>query len=215
MAQLLARKEDPAPVIARALGMASVGSGMLLVGLAGSSPGLVPGVFGEPWRDAASVLPAACLGLGIGGSISVATAGYLYAVGDVSAVLRAGILQAAAIFAVTLPMLPIIGVAAVGLGWLVAAIVEATILGRATLRWTSVRLVRPLLAPVAIGIISGAAGWLVADRGGADLVSGLVGGACSVVCFQAGFILVRRQLLLETFRFFLRSMRAAASRSTA
>jgi O-antigen/teichoic acid export membrane protein len=215
MSQLLAANEDAAPVIARALALAAVGSGMVLTGLVGAAPGLVPGLFGEPWRDAAGVLPGACLGLAIGGSVSVATAGYLYAVGDVSAVLRGGILQTIAMLAVTLPLLPTMGVSAVGIGWLVAAVVDAVVLGRATLKWIRVPLVTPLLAPVAVGILSGAAGWVIADRFGADLLSGLAGGACSVLCFHAGLMVVRRQLLFETFRFFIGSVRAAASRGAA
>jgi O-antigen/teichoic acid export membrane protein len=212
MSQLVAAKEDAAPVISRAVAMAAVASGMLLAGLAGSAPGLVPGLFGEQWREAAVVLPWACLGLCVGGSVSTATAGYLFAVGDVAAVLRANIFQTATMLAVTIGLLPILGVSAVGLGWLAAAVVDASLLGRATSKWTSVRLVGPLIAPVAVGIVSGAVGWLIAERGGADLLSGIAGGACSVLCFQAGLMLFHRRVLFETFRFFVGSIRAAASR---
>jgi O-antigen/teichoic acid export membrane protein len=215
MSQLVAAKEDPAPLIERAVGMAAIGGGIILTGLAGSAPGLVPGIFGEQWRDASSVVPLACLGLGIGGSVSVATQGYLYAVGDAAGVLRVVLLQTAVLFAVTLPLLPWLGVSAIGVGLLVSSVVEAVALGRTTSRWTHVRLVRPLLAPVVAGVAAGVAGWLVADLGGADLVSGLGGGACSVLAFLVILTVVRRSVVDETFRFFLGSVRAAASRSPA
>jgi O-antigen/teichoic acid export membrane protein len=215
MSQLVAAKEDVAPLIERAAGMTAVGAGTLLTGLAGSAPGLVPGLFGEQWSDAAGVLPGACLGILIAGSIAVATQGYLYAVGDPSAVLRSQIFHAAALFAVALPLVPVLGVAAVGLGVLVASVVEAIALGLATLRWTRVRLLRPLLGPVALGSLAAAAGWLVADLAGRSLVSGIAGGACSVLLFQVSLLVFRRQLLLDTFRFGIRAMRAATSRGAA
>jgi O-antigen/teichoic acid export membrane protein len=215
MSQLLAAKGDAAPVIERVLGLAAVGSGVVLTGLAGSAPGLIPGLFGEHWRAASGVIPWACLGLGIGGSVSVATSGYLYGVGDPSAVLRSVVFQTITCFAVALPLLPLIGVSAVGLGWFISAVVQAVVLGRATLKWTQVRLVRPLLVPVAVGVISAGIGWMVADLGGEDLWSGVAGGACSVVCFQVGLLILGRELLYETFRFVARSMRAAGSRGPA
>ena len=160
-------------------------------------------------------MPGACLGLGIAGPISVATQGYLYAVGDASAVLRSVIFQTIALFAVTLPLLPLLGVSAVALGLLGSFLVEAVVLGRATLRWTHVRLVRQLSGPVFAGVVSGALGWLVSDLGGADLLAGVGGGLCSVTLFLAILLAFRRSLLLETFRFGVQSMRAAASRRAA
>jgi O-antigen/teichoic acid export membrane protein len=212
MSQFAAARKDAAPVIERSLGMATVGSGIILTGLAASAPGLIPGVFGDTWKDAADVLPASCLALAIGGSVSVATVGYLYSVGDASAVLRAEIVQAATWFGVTLPLLPLIGLRALGLGWLVSALVQAVILGHATLRWTRVDLVRPLVAPALIGIVSAALGWEVTTRGGADLVSGLGGGVCAVILFLAGLALFHRSLLQDTARFVMTSVRAAAAR---
>jgi hypothetical protein len=83
-------------------------------GLAGSAPGRVRGCSGQHWREAATVLVGACLGLTIGGPVSTATVGHLFAVGDVWAMLRASIFQTVAMFAVTTAPLPSIGVAAVG-----------------------------------------------------------------------------------------------------
>jgi O-antigen/teichoic acid export membrane protein len=215
MSRLVANKEDVAPLIERAVAMTAVGTGTIVTGLAGSAPGLIPGLFGEQWRGSSSVIPAACLGLGIGAPVSVATVGYLYAVGDASAVVRSGVLQTIAWFVVTLPLLPVLGVSAVGLGWFMSSVVDAVVLGRATLKSTRVRLVRTLLAPLIVGTFSASVGWMIADFGGANLISGLAGGACSILAFHAGLLIFRRQLLWETFRFAASSLQAATSRSSA
>jgi O-antigen/teichoic acid export membrane protein len=209
MSRLVAAKEEVAPLLERAVGMIAVGTGIIMTGLVGSAPGLFPGVFGDQWRDASLVMPGACLGIGISASISVASQGYLYAVGDASAVLRYATRTAIATFVVTLPLVPVIGISAVGLGEVAASVVGAYVLRRAMLRWAQVDVVRPLLVPVAAGVVSGGAGWLVADIGGGDLLSGLAGGACSVSLFLVLLTAFRRRLVYETFRFTLVSVRAA------
>jgi hypothetical protein len=80
---------------------------------------------------------------------------------------------------------------------------------------TQARLVRPLVVPLFLGIVGGGGGWLLAEFGGRNLVSGLAGGACSVLVFIAGLAVLRASLLRETFHFALKSMRGAASRSPA
>jgi O-antigen/teichoic acid export membrane protein len=209
MSRLVAAKEDVGPLIERAVGMVAVGSGIIMTGLVGSAPGLFPGLFGEQWREASLVMPGTCLGIGISASISVASQGYLYAVGDASAVLRYATCTAFATFVVTLPLVPVLGISAIGFGEIAASVVGAYVLRRAVLQWAQVDVVRPLLAPVAAGVVSAGAGWLVADQGGADLMSGLVGGACSVFLFLVLLTAFRRRLVHETFRFTVVSVRAA------
>ena len=213
--QLVAAKEDAAPLIQRAVGMVAVGTGVISSGVVGSAPGVFPGVFGEQWRDASLIMPGACLGVAIGTAVAVSAQGYLYAVGDASAVLRSTLLQSIALLAVTLTLVPVLGVFAIGLGWFVMALVQLFTLRRAVLRWVDADLARPLLAPVATGIVSAVAGWFIADLGGADLVSGLVGGACSVFLFLALVAVLQRKLLEDTIRFARRGMRAATSANAA
>jgi O-antigen/teichoic acid export membrane protein len=212
VSQLVAANEDVAPLIERAVGMVAVGSGIIFTGLAGASAGLIPGVFGEQWRGASVIMPGACLGAAIGTSVGVSAYGYLFAVGDVSAVLRSTIVQTIALLAVTLTLVPVLGVSAIGLGWFVMAVVQVFMLRRAVLQWMEVDLVRPLLAPVAAGVVSAGAGWLIAGLDGADLVSGLVGGACSVFLFLTLIAVLDRKLLRETIRFARGGIRAATSR---
>lgn len=212
MSQLLGANEDAAPIIRRSASMAVIGSGLVLVAFAGSAPGLIPGVFGDQWRGATGAVPGACLGLAIGGPVTVATQGYLYAVGDASAVLWSSLWQTLAWFAVTLPLLPFIGVAAVGLGWFVSAVVEAAALIRATRKRTDPHLVGPLIVPVLAGIVSAGLGWWLSYREGANLLAGVIGGCCSVACFVAILLILETARSQETFRFALASLRAGAAR---
>lgn len=208
MSRLVELKQDCARLIERAVGIAVVGTGIALTGLTGSAPGLVPGVFGERWAESANAVPWACLALAIVGSVGVATQGYLYAVGDASAVLRATATQAVVLFAVTLPLLSTIGVAAVGLGWLAAAVIESVLLVRATKKWLELRLAKGLILPIAIGCTSSAVGWIVSDTSGGDLRSGLAGGVTSVALYVVGLLVFRRALLIDAVRFFAGSLRA-------
>ncbi|MFG2796170.1 oligosaccharide flippase family protein [Streptomyces pseudovenezuelae] len=212
MSRLAADEVRTTRLVQQALDITTVGMGFVLTGLAGSAPGLVPGLFGPQWRDAAAVVPGACLGLAVGGAVSVATQGYLYALGDARTVLRASLLQAVTWFAVTLPLLVPLGVASVGLGWFAGAVVEALVLGRATTRRIPVRLFRPLLAPVLVGTGSSALGWAVSVRGGGTLWSGLAGGGCSAVLFAVGMTVADRRLVRRTCGFAAGSVRAALSR---
>lgn len=212
MSRLLADKEDVAPLVERAVGIAAVGTGFVLSGLTGSAAGLVPGLFGEQWRGASVILPGACLGLLISGCVSVATQGYLFAVGDATSVLRSGLLQTAACFAVTLPLLPVLGAVAIGIGCCAGSVAEAVVLTRATSRRIPVRLLRPLLAPVVVAVCSAAVGWAVDVREGATLWSGVLGGGCAVMLFAVGLALSDRRRLSGTFRFAAEAVRAAASR---
>ena len=212
MSQLVARRETAAPLLERAVALSAVGGGLVLTALAGAAPGLVPGLFGEQWRPAAVLLPPACLGLAVGGAVSVACEGYLYAVGDAAAVLRSGLLQAAVLFGTALPLLPVLGVRAVGLAWLLAYLVEAVTLGRAVRRHCGARVGRSLAVPTAAALAGGTAGLLVTAALGADLVAGLAGGATAGTVFLLVLLIVRRPLLLDCARFGRTAVRAAAGR---
>ena len=192
MSRLVTAKEDPAPLIERALSVASVGTGIVLVGLAGSGPGLVPGVFGDRWATAAQVLPGACLGMFVAGSLSVSTQGFLYAVGDASAVLRSTVVSAAVALAVTSSLLPSIDVWAPGVGLLAASLCEAAVLIRCTRRHADVRLARIIALPAVLVAIAIGAGWWVADAAGRNFLSGLAGAGLAVGLYLGGLAVARR-----------------------
>jgi hypothetical protein len=97
----------------------------------------------------------------IGAPISLATAGYLYAVGAVRMVLISVVLHTAAWFAVALPLLPVVGVPAVGIGWIAGSIVDAIVLMRAAHRRAGTRLVPGLGIPLGAAAVAGAAAFAV------------------------------------------------------
>jgi len=209
MSQLVARREGSAAQLERVVGLTVVAQGIILTGLAGSAAGLVPGLFGEQWRSAASVLPAACLGLGISGAISIGSQAYLFAVGDAKTVLLSGMLQVIALFSITVPLLPLVGVRAVGLGWLASSAVEAATLGTAIARRTGAHIGRCIAVPTAVGLLSGASGAAITAVLGSDLLAGVLGGLASAVLFIVLLLLTRRQLLVESVRFARLAVRAA------
>jgi O-antigen/teichoic acid export membrane protein len=213
MSQVVTGGKAVAPLIERAAGVAVISTGTVLVALTGSAPGLMAGVFGEPWREASTIIPWACLGLAIGGTVSAATQGYLYAAGEAGAVLRAGLAQAVAWFAVSLPLLPLVGPAAIGLGWVASGVAEAAVLLRATNRRTSVRLIPTIGPSFAIGVSAASAGWIVADRAGADLLAAVAGGTLAVALFHAGLMLVHRPLMRQTYAMVTAGLRSTRSPS--
>lgn len=212
MSKLTAAKAEAGPLMERAVGMAAVGVGFLLTGIAAGAPGLIPGVFGDQWHEASAILPGACLAVAISGSVSVATQGYLYAVGDVTAVLRAEIAQWLVLCLVALPLLPAIGVASIGIGWSVAAVLQSAILIRATHRRASARLFRPLVTPVAVALCAASVGWVITVLAGADLMAGAAGATCAMLIFWAGLAMLNRQMLTETYRVARYAVRSAVHR---
>jgi polysaccharide transporter, PST family len=212
MSQLVARNENPARLIERGAGMTVVAGGLFLTGLAGGAPGLIPGLFGQQWEEASAAIPGACLGLALGASVAAATQGYLYAVGDANVPLRASVYQTIVWFGVTLPLLPSLGVVAIGLGWCASAMAESWVLTQGVQKWTRARVLQAVAGPIVLGIVASALGWLVAEFGGKTLLSGIAGGVLASVLFLLGLLVFRRKLLLETYRFAGQSMRAALSR---
>ena len=128
MSRLVAAREDVGPTIERVAAVAAVASGLVLVPLVAVTPAWVPTLLGAQWEDAVPVIPPASLHLMIIGPISTALMGYLWAVGDAAAVLRATLVGIPLMYAVMVPLLAVIGVPAVGFGWLGSCVGEVFIL---------------------------------------------------------------------------------------
>jgi len=213
MARLLEQNQDPAPLIRRALEYSSIGVGFVVVGLVGSAPGLIPGVFGEQWQQASYVLPGACLGLAIGGSVSVATQGYLYAMGDAKGVLRASVLATTVTFGVTLSLLSVMGVEAVGFGLLAAGIVESFLLVTTTKRTTAVKFIPLLSWPTLTAVVAATVGWTVSVEGGETWQSGILGGLVATGLYVGILFLTNRDVLLRTLAFSGSALRQSLKRA--
>jgi O-antigen/teichoic acid export membrane protein len=143
---------------------------------AAACPQLIPSVFGNRWQDAADILPFICLSTLILGSIAVAATSYLTAVGRPGIVAIGSAALGVVWIGVTAPLLPVIGVTAVGVGNLAGALVETLILDLATRRSAGVVAHRPLLRPLFVASIAGVTGWLLCRYG----PQGLSACGCSV-----------------------------------
>ena len=212
MSSLLARGEDPAPVILRTVRRAAIAGAFVFPAFAAASPELIPSVFSEQWRSAADILPFICLSTLILGSISVASTSYLSAVGRPGVVAWATACFAVVWLAVTAPLLPVVGVAAIGVGNLVGALLEALILDLATRRSARVAPYRPLVRPVGVALVAGMAGWLLCTSGPGGLWIAFAAALVTLVLTSIGLWLVCREDLTDTIRLAAGTIRRAVPR---
>ena len=154
MAKVVQGDSAPSKLLERATVVAAVACGLLLVPIAGSAPVAVPVLFGHQWRDVGLTVAPSCVSLMVGGPISLATAGYLYAAGAARSILTSAVLHTLTWFLVALPLLPWLGVPAVGIAWIAGSAVDAAVLGRATIARTGARIVDGLGLPVVSGVLA-------------------------------------------------------------
>ncbi len=177
MARLRAMGENTRPTVERFAGITAIATGAILAPLAASAHDLVPALFGHRWAPAASPFPWASAGLAIGGPISVAAAGYLYAERDVRTPLAATAVNGAVWVALTAVLIGPVGIAGVGVAWMCASWTESVVFTRALRRRAGVRLAHILLVPVAVGYGAFAIAYGL-SRAFPDLVLGGVVTAC-------------------------------------
>ena len=89
MSRLVSAGENVGPTIERVVAVVTVASGVVIVPLVAATPAWVPSLLGTQWADVVPVIPPAALHLMVMGPLTVAFIGYLWAVGEASAVLRA------------------------------------------------------------------------------------------------------------------------------
>jgi O-antigen/teichoic acid export membrane protein len=199
-AKLLSAGESAQNMVERGAGLAAVVTGAILAPATGSIAPLIPAVFGHRWAPVAVVLPVAFFALQVSGPVSVATAGYLYAVGDTSAVLRATAITSVVWLAVALPLLPWLGVAAVGVGWMVGAFVEVPLLSMPVRRRTGANCIRPVVVPWIAASAAGAAGWVVSRTVTHGFGAAFAGGAVSMTVYIIPIALLRRDEVIRVVR---------------
>jgi len=215
MTHVLAARENPARLIERGIGISATAAGLVLAGTAAAAPELVPGVFGEQWRGAGPIVPWICAALIVAGPVSVVGVGYLYALGAPSVVLRAIVLHTIALYAVAFPLLPVFGPAAIGMGSLAGAVVDAVVMAHAISARTTARPLRALGPPVAIAAVSGSIGLAVSAYIGQGLLSAIAGGAAAGIAYLALLAVFQRPALRETGRLLRQAVQAGLSRDGA
>jgi O-antigen/teichoic acid export membrane protein len=213
MARLMEAGEDPRPAVERLLGTSSVATGAIMCTLVGSTPALIPAVFAHRWQGIVDVLPWACGGLLVGGPISVAVAGYLFAQGDASTVLRGAILHTSAALAVGLALLPVLGIAALGLSAFSSALVEGAVLGLRATRTHRIHIVRPLLIPTLVSIPAAGLGWWIAGKVDPVWLGAVAGAATGLGTFLILQIVADRAALTRTAALVNRTVRSTFTRA--
>lgn len=213
MARLRDANEDAREIIERALPPLSIGIGVFLTALVGSSPALVPAVFGARWSGAADVLPWAGAAIMIVAPISVVSIGYLYTVGDASAVLWCEVLNGIAFCAVALPLLPSFGVSALGAGWLASSLVEAVVLGRRVAVRTQAQIIRSLWPAAAAAVLGGGAGWVLTSSSAPTLASAVEGGLLAEGLYLCSLLLVARRGITTTLGMLAQVTRSSFARA--
>ena len=208
MSRLIATGEDMRPMIERSVAVAAAGTGFLLVPLVAGAPALVPSVLGDRWDDSAHVLPVAGLGLMFAGPVSVAVVGYLWGMGDSRTPLVGVLVSIPAWGLVMVPTLPVLGVAAVGLGWLAANVAETAVLARAAARHTGADAVAPVVRPTVVAAAAAGSGWLLADSRPPTLVLGCGAALGALLLYIGGLGLLCHAQLRELRRVALRVLRA-------
>ena len=209
MARLAAAGEDFTDIIGRVISVVAIAAGVILAPLAASSSPLITVLLGDEWSGASAVIPPACLNLLVAGPISVALVGYLWAIGDASAVMRSTLAGLPFLAAVLIFLLPVIGVAAVGFAWLAAGVVESVVLIRAARARVQFSITPNFLPPVTSAVIAGFAGWLAAAAIGATLLAAVFGAGVALLLYLVSLSVWHRHRLIDTTRLVSRGLRGA------
>lgn len=212
MARLREHGASTQALVERALNLSTLGAGFVLTPLAAAAPALIPAVFGPRWAPAAWAVPTACLGLLLAAPFSVAASGYLYAEGDANSVLKAMFYSAVAWYAAMLPLLPVLGVAAIGFGQLAAGVVEVVLFDRFLRR--HLRHLRPtasIAMPILVMTLGGAVGWAVAYWAPHTLLTAADSAALAAALTLLGCWIVRRRELRDLVSVTRRSVGAAVT----
>ena len=212
MARLREHGASTQELVERALNLSTLGAGFVLTPLAAAAPALIPAVFGPRWAPAAWAVPTACLGLLLAAPFSVAASGYLYAEGDANAVLKGMLYSSVGWYVVMLPLLPVVGVAAIGFGQLAAGVIEVVLFDRFLRRhMPHLRPTASIATPIAVMTLSGLAGWAVAYWGPHSLLTAADSAALAAGLTLLGSWIVRRRELKDLLSVTRRSVGAAVA----
>ena len=178
MSRLVAAKEDVGSTIERVIALVAIGTGVLVAPLAASASAWIHVLIGAQWADAASAIPPACFAMMFGVPISVALAGYLWAIGSASVPLRATLLGIPAMAAGSPAAAPRHWRRRSGLAYIASALVESVFFVYAARRTTTFRIgtspSHPRVARDRVGIVRLARCAL--DRTGSGGGAGELGG---------------------------------------
>ncbi len=209
MSRLIAAGEDTRELVARNVGLVTFAIGCMGCVLVGAGPGLMPALLGDTYADATVVLPPACLALVLNVPVTVVIGGYLFAKGRPGAVLVPVIAHSLIWYAVAFPLLPLIGVAAVGVGSLAGGATGAVLLVRAADDVDAGAIIRASWRPLLASVIAGAAGLGGGKVAGGGVPSILAGGVGAAAAFMAGMMILDQVLVSRVRALLTLAMREA------
>lgn len=128
LARLRAAGQDVTDTLRTGFSLCCSAASLVLIPVMASSPWAVGTVFGDRWRSDGWVLELGCVGLLIGGPLSVVTAGHLYAKGEAGKVMLSAIAHTVTWLTITACFLRPLGVLAVGIGWAVTSSLDGGLL---------------------------------------------------------------------------------------
>jgi O-antigen/teichoic acid export membrane protein len=186
-------------LLERTVGTLAVGVSFVMCPIVGSSPALVPLLFGAQWADVSLILPGAALALAIGAPVGMVSASYFYASGDANTGLLATSLNGAVRVALTLALLPAVGVAAIGVAWAFGSVAAMVITVPRARRACGARLERRVIASAISLAAGGLAGWLVAEALGVTLPSAVASAAVAVAVWLPLMLVLSPRTCRETW----------------
>ena len=212
MSRLVAAKEDVGGTIERVIALVAIGTGVLVAPLAASASAWIHVLIGAQWAEAASAIPPACFAMTFGVPISVALAGYLWAIGSASVPLRATLVGIPAMAAASPAAAPVHRRRrSRDLRTSRAALVESVFFVYAARRTTTFRIGSRLAIPVLLATVSASCGWLVAHWVGPDLAGALSSSAVALGVFVGGLAAVHRADLADAWTLIGRGLRGAVA----
>jgi O-antigen/teichoic acid export membrane protein len=212
MSHILTGGEDPAPLLERGGRVFTVIASLALVVFVGTFPGIIPMLFGEEWRGVGNIIPWAAVGLLIAGTVSVATVAYLQAAGHPEDTLVAAVVFALVWIATTASLLPVVGIEAVGMGWITGGIAEALLLDQATRRRSGARVLRASIVPLLAGVAGCAAAGIASLTVPSGPEAAVAGVSTGILTTVAGLVLFARPVLRETVETSRTALKRALSR---
>jgi O-antigen/teichoic acid export membrane protein len=197
MSRIVAAGRDARPIIERLVAVLAALTGLLVAGLVGSSVAL-PAIVGEEWGDVPAVILWSGIGFILASPIASATRGYLFVRDQAGTVAKGLVASGAVWFGVSAALLPELGAPAVGVGWVLAGIVNSAVLWRRTAQLSGAAILARVSAPVAVAVAATGGAWLAAHAPHDRLVGGLVGLVVGEALVLGGLLVVSRAVLRDT-----------------
>jgi O-antigen/teichoic acid export membrane protein len=197
MSRLIDSGEEVRLVIERAVATLAALTGVLTVALVGFAP-FLPTLVGSDWSEVPQVLFWSGIALTVGVPITVATSGYLLAVGAAGKVAIATVASSVVWFGLALPLLPSLGLKAIGIGWVVAIAVYVGMLWRATASHSGAAIGERVAVPTALALVATVASWLIADSAPESLLAAAAGALAGEALLVAGLAVLRPAVLRST-----------------